>query len=160
MYQEEDFVTHTFNRNLLENISHDSVQQLLEDTVEQLLQSRDMPPEFRDALIHRLRFRSTFLKTVETADSRTSTDAKSLWTETLAIIPTIRSTAKLGKPFPTSFSAKLQRKLASTVPPRPIIQLSQDSAFDHLERLCQDGAVVVEVLNYYDSHSLIVCFFY
>lgn len=109
------------------------------------------------ALESRLKFRYLFLQAVEQADSRTSTQAKELWTALLARVPSIKSTTILGKPKPESFSSKLQRRLASTVPPRPIVEVAQKAAFDHLERLCKDGSVVVDVLKYYDSHSLLVC---
>lgn len=107
----------------------------------------------------RLTFRSQFLTVVETADSRdaeTSLKVKEMWTELLTLVPKIKSTTSLGKPKPESFSSKLQRKLASTVPPRPIVEVGQEAAFSHLERLCKDAAVVVEVLRYYDSYSLMV----
>jgi hypothetical protein len=91
------------------------------------------------------------------ADSRTSSaDMKALWTDILSLLPALKSSTQLGKATPASFSVKLQRKLASTVPPRPIVQVSDEAAFDHLERLCRDGSAVVEVLDYHDSHSLIV----
>jgi N-alpha-acetyltransferase 35, NatC auxiliary subunit len=79
-----------------------------------------------------------------------------MWADLQILLPGLKSTTKLGKPVPASFSVKLQRKLASTVPPRPIVQVGQEAAFDQLERLCRDGAVAVEVLKYYDSHSLMV----
>lgn len=80
-----------------------------------------------------------------------------MWTTLQALLPQIVSSADLGKPVPESFSIKVQRKLASTVPPRPIVNVSQDRAFEHLERLCRDAAAVVDVLEYHDSHSLFVC---
>jgi hypothetical protein len=83
---------------------------------------------------------------------------KALWIELLASLPALKSSTILGKATPTAFSVKLQRKLASTVPPRPIVQISDEAAFDHLERLCRDGSVVVEVIDYHDSHSLMVSF--
>ena len=36
------------------------------------------------------------------------------------------------------------------------MEVSQEAAFEHLERLCLDASVAVEVLKYYDSHSLMV----
>ena len=150
-------MTHTFNRSLLESLDHTLILELLEQTTELLSKASAIPPEIKKALECRLRFRAAFLKTVETADSRTSTDIKTLWADLLAVVPNIKLSAWLGKPVPASFSVKLQRKLASTVPPRPIVQVSQEDAFDHLERLCRDGSAVVEVLKYYDSHSLMVC---
>ncbi len=79
------------------------------------------------------------------------------WTTLGDFLPYLKSSSKLAKAVPSSFSVKIQRKLASTVPPRPIVQVGQEAAFDHLDRLCKDAAVAVEVLNYYDSHSLMVC---
>jgi hypothetical protein len=120
------------------------------------LTNKDMSPEVKDALICRLKFRAKFLATAEMAQSRTSPELKQLWIDLLAFPPTLESSAHLGKPCPSAFSVKVQRKLASTVPPRPIVQVSQEAAFDHLKNMCRDGSVVVEVLTYYDSQSLLV----
>lgn len=122
-----------------------------------LATTEGMEPKIKRSLECRLKFRLQFLKAVGGADSRTSGDTKELWSDLLAFIPDLKSSNSFGKPFPSSFSAKIQRKLASTVPPRPIVQVSQETAFDHLERLCLDASVAVEVLKYYDSHSLMVC---
>ena len=132
----------------------------LEDTATLLSANSDITPEIKNALLCRLEFRIKFLKTVEMADSRTSPELKQLWTDVLDFPSKMKSSAHLGKPFPSSFSIKIQRKLASTVPPRPIVHVSQEAAFGHLERLCRDGSVVVEVLRYYDSQSLMVGFFF
>jgi len=156
-WQEEDFVTHTFNRSLLESIDHELILKLLEETQELLTTSLEMASDVKKALGCRLRFRARFLKIVEIAESRTSTNIKDLWIDLLNALPGLKSSTGLGKAVPSSFSVKIQRKLASTVPPRPIVQVSQEAAFDHLERLCRDASVVVEVLKYYDSHSLMVC---
>ena len=111
----------------------------------------------KTALICRLEFREAFLRTVEEANSRTSMEnIKKHWQDLESTLSTLKSTANLAQAVPTSFSWKLQRKLASTVPPRPVVELKWEAAFDHLERLCQDGSVAVEVLKYYDSHSLMV----
>jgi hypothetical protein len=128
----------------------------LEKTIATLSADTDLQSELKDALIFRLRFRTVFLKTVELADSRAPSELKSLWIELATLSPQLRSTSKLGKPVPQSFSVKIQRKLASTVPPRPIVEVAQEAAYDHLDRLCCDGSIVVEVLEYYDSHSLMV----
>jgi hypothetical protein len=61
-----------------------------------------------------------------------------------------------GSPVPDSFSAKLQRKLASTAPPRPIVQLSFEDAWGHMTRLFKDALEAVDVLNYTNSLCLTV----
>lgn len=153
-YEEEDFVTHTYNRSLLEEIEHISILEFLSKTSEQLSDNEEIPPKLKDALLDRLAFRAKILETVELADSRTSSELKPLWMEMASFSPKLRSSTHIGKSCPAAFSVKLQRKLASTVPPRPIVEVSQDTAYDHLERLCRDGSEVVEVFHYYDSHSL------
>ncbi|CZT12070.1 probable MAK10 Glucose-repressible protein [Rhynchosporium graminicola] len=154
-YEEEDFVTHTFNRSLLEGIDYEIIVAFLNETIIMLGEIQYIDPKIKKALEYRLKFRLQFLRAVECADSRTSDDTKKNWLDLLAYVPDLKSSLSAGKPFPSSFSAKLQRKLASTVPPRPIIQVSQEDAFQHLEKLCLDASVAIEVLTYYDSHSLL-----
>jgi hypothetical protein len=81
---------------------------------------------------------------------------RTVWEELSRTLPELKTSHQLGKPVPESFSIKLQRKLASTVPPRPMVNVSFEDAFEHLERLCQDGVTASEVMNYHDSHSLMV----
>ncbi|KAI9647523.1 N-alpha-acetyltransferase, non-catalitic subunit [Ciborinia camelliae] len=152
-YEEEDFATHTFHRNLLEGIDYDEILHFLEETRELVAQTQAIPEDMKEALTTRLTFRYTFLRAVDIADSR-SPDAKVFWRETLLFIPDLRSSNKLAKSAPQSFSVKLQRKLASTVPPRPIVDVGQQSAYEHLERMCKDGEIAVDIFDYADSHSL------
>ncbi|PBP23912.1 Mak10 subunit [Diplocarpon rosae] len=158
MYEEEDFVTHTFNRSLLEGIEHEAIVDLLETAIK-ILDSEEIEPLMKQSLVCRLKFRLQFLATVEGADSRTFGDPKKLWLDLASFIPDLKSSSPYGKPVPSSFSVKIQRKLASTVPPRPIVQVTQEAAFDHLERLCLDASIAVDVLRYYDSHSLVTFVF-
>lgn len=124
----------------------------------ELLQSEEsISEEPKNALLGRIEFRMKFLRTVEMAESRKSPSTlKESWTDLLAASSRLKTSAHLGKPVPESFSVKVQRKLASTVPPRPIVEVSQKDAFTHLEQLCKDGSVAVEVLNFYDTQSLMV----
>ena len=113
----------------------------------------------KHALERRLQFRIMFLNTVEMANSRGSWVVnRSFWGELHKFLPELRSSSKHGKSVANAFSVKIQRRLASTVPPRPIVQVGQEAAYDHFGRLCRDAAVAAEVLEYYDSHSLMVCY--
>ncbi|KAF7899067.1 uncharacterized protein EAF01_008280 [Botrytis porri] len=152
-YEEEDFATHTFHRNLLEGIEYDEILRFMKETVELVLQAQGISEDLKEALSTRLNFRQAYLKTVDAVESR-SLDAKQSWRETLAFISDLKSSSKLAKPVPQSFSVKLQRKLASTVPPRPIVVVGQESAYEHLEKMCKDGEIAVDILDYTDSHSL------
>lgn len=155
-HQEEDFVTHTFNRNLLERFDIGSILKEIDVALELLEVEASISNQLKNALHLRLEHRAEFLRTVEVADSRTATDVKVMWNSVLDLTAKVKSSAHLGVPVPDSFSVKVQRKLASTVPPRPVIELARDAAFGHLEQICRDAAVALDVLKYYDSQSLLV----
>jgi hypothetical protein len=150
-------VTHTYSRSLLDDIEHTLILHFLEETFGALSKNEEISPNLKNALLDRLALRAKFLQTVELADSRTTaSELKSLWTGMASFCPKLKSSISLGKACPTAFSVKLQRKLASTVPPRPIVEVSQDTAYAHLERLYRDGLDMVDVFQYHDSHSLLV----
>lgn len=111
-----------------------------------------------DALESRLHLRDVFLSATECPQHVKHPDrARMPWKEGISILSSLKETHNLGKPVDDSFSAKLQRKLASTVPPRPIVQLGFDDAFGHLSRLFKDGLEVIGVLDYTDPQCLQVC---
>jgi hypothetical protein len=129
----------------------------LKDAQDALCSSKLTSSELRDALSMRLKFRIAFLTAVSLADQRDKTLSRDAWDELVSFLPGVSTSRELSKPVPDSFSVKLQRKLASTVPPRPVVTIAFEAAYKHLERLCHDGRALTEVLNYYDSHSLMVC---
>ena len=114
--------------------------------------------EIAEALGFRLELRYAFLRAIELAGYRKNPGSmKTPWIEMKAILSHICESHKLGKPVPDSFSAKLQSKLTSTMPPRPIVMVSFEDASAHLKRLFDDGLEVINVLNYSDTQSLMVC---
>jgi len=141
---------------LLDNFEFASILQEIEDTLELLEAESHISDQLKKALHTRLEHRAAFLRTVEVADSRSATNIKDMWACLLDISAEVKVTACLGKAVPDCFSVKIQRKLASTVPPRPVIEVSQDAAFNHLEQICRDATVAVDVLKYHDSQSLLV----
>lgn len=62
-----------------------------------------------------------------------------------------------GKPIPDSFTLKIQRKLASTIPPRPMVTISNKVAIDFLRRLLKDAIDMHEILDYTSPDDLRVC---
>ncbi|POS84228.1 hypothetical protein EPUL_003377 [Erysiphe pulchra] len=153
-YEEEDFVSHTFNRNLLEDIKLTSILNFLQETINLVISSK-IESKIRNALHSRLRFRVEFLKAVENADSKTLNSKLTIWKNLLLKIPELEKTTVHGTPVPSAFSEKLQRKLASTVPPRPIILIHIVDALNHLKKMCLDISVLIQILQYYDCHSLL-----
>ncbi|KAJ0164828.1 N-alpha-acetyltransferase 35, NatC auxiliary subunit [Colletotrichum tanaceti] len=155
-YEEEDFVTNTYNRVLLDAFSIESVREVLREASFVLRQLSDnIPQEMIDALHTRLLFRCTLLAAIDHTQFRTDPDRiRSPWEEAHQMLPSIKSTHALGKPVPAACSVRLQRKLASTMPPRPIVEISFDDAFGHLTKIISDGLEVVGVLDYTDSICL------
>nr|XP_036586040.1 N-alpha-acetyltransferase 35, NatC auxiliary subunit [Colletotrichum truncatum]KAF6796231.1 N-alpha-acetyltransferase 35, NatC auxiliary subunit [Colletotrichum truncatum] len=155
-YEEEDFVTNTYNRILLDDFSVESVREVLKDASFILRQlSGSVSKEIIEALDARLLLRYTFLAAIDHTQYRTDPDRiRSPWKEAYDMLPGIKSSHALGKPVSEAFSAKIQRKLASTMPPRPIVQTSFEDALANLTRMIGDGVEVVGVLNYTDSICL------
>ncbi|KAL1838197.1 hypothetical protein VTJ49DRAFT_2954 [Mycothermus thermophilus] len=156
-YEEEDFVTNTYSRSLLENLDRDMIR-------EEIMAARkvidDMKGELTDEVAHalgfRLELRTAFLRAIELSELRTNSDSLSVpWYQMQGVWESINKSRSLGTPVPDAFSAKIQRRLASTMPPRPIVQPTPEEAHENFKRMIADGIRVVNVLNYSDSQSLL-----
>jgi hypothetical protein len=146
--QEEDFVTQLYNRNLLSTFDSSHFYRLLDQAVDWVDAQEGIEQKLRDAIRSRLLLRREFLASLdqdlEILDTR-STDS---FVSCLTYLKTLTETASLGNAVPEAFSLKLQRKLASTVPPRPIVHIKQDDALFHMKRLCQDAIDMQQMLDY------------
>lgn len=96
----------------------------------------DINDSLRTAIITRLEFRKALLTAFDPDCPLEYLDK--YWPPVLSSLPTINATQQLGKSIPGSFSPKIQRRLASTVPPRPIVELEFKDAFEKLKQLCID----------------------
>lgn len=114
-------------------------------------------PKLAEALDFRLEFRYAFLRAIELSELRSNPESlKAPWIQMKAILGRLQETHDLGKPVEECFSVKLQRRLASTMPPRPIVKLEFNEAHQHFLRLAVDGTEVADVLRYTDSQCLLV----
>ncbi|KAK3372869.1 Mak10 subunit, NatC N-terminal acetyltransferase-domain-containing protein [Lasiosphaeria ovina] len=156
-YEEEDFVTNTYHRSLLFDVGPYEVRDEITEARRVLHSIRSqIPNEIGLALDFRLELRTAFLRAIELSELRSNPESLSLpWTQMKAIWEPIDKSCHLGTPVPGAFSTKIQRRLASTMPPRPIVQLSFEETSGHFRRLFTDGAEVLKVLNYSDSQSLL-----
>lgn len=156
--QEEDFVTNTYRRTLLDNIDREVIREVIQDARAMIHRlGHEMTEEIATALDLRLELRYAFLRAIELSELRSNpASLKTPWIEMKSILEPIKKSHSLAIPVPEAFSTKLQRRLASTMPPRPIVQLSFDDAYSHLHRLFVDGEEVTDILTYYDSQSLLV----
>ncbi|KAL2257983.1 hypothetical protein VTK26DRAFT_8889 [Humicola hyalothermophila] len=157
-YEEEDFVTNTYRRPLLDNID-------LEEIREEIMKARKaihslknaMTEELADAICFRLELRTAFLRAIELSELRSNPESLGLpWSQMEAVWEAINKTRHLGRPVPEAFSTKIQRRLASTMPPRPMVQPSPEETYEHFKKLCRDAINLLNVLNYSDPQSLLV----
>ncbi|KAI1820877.1 Mak10-domain-containing protein [Xylaria intraflava] len=157
-YEEEDFVTYTYERSLLSQISTLAIQGLLCNAVMDLrAQVQDFPQKICKALESRLELRIAFLDAIDLSVIRngSSDPPKQPWSQMRTLITDIELQHGLGQPVPEAFSTKLQRRLASTMPPRPMVKLSFKECITYFQRFFDNGAEVIDVLQYKDPQSLL-----
>ncbi|KAF2788904.1 amino-acid N-acetyltransferas-like protein subunit Mak10 [Melanomma pulvis-pyrius CBS 109.77] len=136
-FEEEDFCTHTYNRVLFVQVPLDVFLRELDAAVERMEDTDlEMSSSLRKAIISRLDFRRDFLRALD-LDCPLE-HLSNYWPPILSNLTSIFTTQQLGKTVPGSFSTKIQRRLASTVPPRPIVELEFKDAFEKLKQLCID----------------------
>ncbi|CAO2648320.1 Nn.00g075870.m01.CDS01 [Neocucurbitaria sp. VM-36] len=120
-FEEEDFCTQT---------ELDAAMEVIED------RDLEINDALRSAIVSRLYFRKDFLRAL---DLDLQIDQMSYsWPPVLENLRTLKNTHQLGQVVPGAFSTKIQRRLASTVPPRPIVELEFKDAWEKLQQLCTD----------------------
>lgn len=112
-----------------------------------------MDEALKEAIRCRLTFRHDFLLGLNQDIGVLETRSADHFTSCLSKLDSLVETVPLGKSVPEAFSWKIQRKLASTVPPRPMVKINSDDALAHLRRLCQDAIDLMELLDYRGPHN-------
>ena len=148
-----------YHRRLLDGFESTDISTRIEDAMTYVTEELElMDISIRDALLNRLRFRKTLLSAVQPDDFLDHQRAR-LWERCLELLPMLSQTNKLGVSLDDSFGIKIQRKLASSVPPRPIVKISFDEALARLNGLCQNGRDAYRISDSQTGTRLIVCNF-
>lgn len=146
--QEEDFVGQLYNRNLLSLFESSHFYRLLDQAVAWVDAETEMDQGLRDGIRCRLLFRREFLSALDQDLEVLDTRSTDNFSSCLSHLAALTESVSLGKEVPEAFSMKIQRKLASTVPPRPIVNISSKDALSHMKRLCQDAIDMQQMLDY------------
>jgi len=150
-------VANLYHRRLLTDFEAKDIDQCLDDAVDYLnVQNSVVEKILKDALVARLVFRKRFLSAVRT-DEVPDRQKIIFWERCMEILPVIKQSTSHGMPVNESFSVKIQRRLASSVPPRPIASINFDDAYAFLSRLCQHGKDAYRILEYHGGADLLVC---
>ncbi|RMZ72803.1 amino-acid n-acetyltransferase subunit mak10 [Pyrenophora seminiperda CCB06] len=136
-FEEEDFCTHTYNRVLFVSMPMDVFLRELDAAVETLEDpDLNIDDALRKAINSRLELRKNFLRALD-LDLPLDQISHS-WPPILQGIDALKNTHQLGKAVTGAFSPKMQRRLASTVPPRPIVELDFKDALEKLQHIAAD----------------------
>ena len=138
-YEEEDFVTHQYGRDLLPRTNAKEARNLLEEA-DALLPKLGLTENMRRAFAVRLRFRRLYLSALEGDSDHWSVELPQSLEQT-------NETHNLGKSVTSAFSNKTQRQLATSTPPRPIVTMAWEEAFQKWSQLFSDVAAVNHLKN-------------
>ena len=145
--QEEDFVTNLYHRDLLTDVDPTAIIDLLNQALEWLESVPELEESCRTALRTRLRVRRAFLSAVDYETCFSSVARPDLWKECVQLIATIRDTNDLGVSVQSAFSSKIQRRLASSVPPRPIVNIDFKDAYAFFVHTCTSAREAFAILQ-------------
>lgn len=128
-YEEEDFVTHLFGRDLLKATTTVDALALL-DEASFALENLRLDQDVYNALECRLNYRGTFLRSIA-EDTRE-------WSHLTELMREVNRSHHLGVLVPDAFSEKVQRQLATSTPPRPMLDLSWPDSYKLCQTTCSD----------------------
>ncbi|KAL8691283.1 MAG: hypothetical protein Q9218_003462 [Villophora microphyllina] len=153
--QEEDFVSNLYNRNFLTHIDKASIQKLLDEALEYIERQSSIDELIRYAILTRLNLRRQLLDTAA-SDLDLGQDVQTQnWKLCSELLPKLRESHKIARPIKEAFSIKIQRRLASSVPPRPMVEIDFEDAHTFLQHLCRDAADVYNVTEYHGSSNIL-----
>jgi N-alpha-acetyltransferase 35, NatC auxiliary subunit len=119
-----------------------------------------IPKNLKDALRCRVELR---LHLLEMFESNTPLEVEGMpeLAQGLLMLEMIGRTRGLGRPTSTaSFTIKIQRRLASSAPPRPMIVVDPDTALGFSRQLMKDTTSAFQVLDITSSQDLLTAYQY
>jgi hypothetical protein len=137
--------SHVFHRELLHSFSSDDIQATLENALS-WLKDANMQESHRVAIQHRLESRNQILVLLKIASDPSRLPECDSST-CLGLLDQIKHSTSLGSAVHEAFSLKVQRTLASGVPPRPMIRIESLYAFAFMTQLLFDLSHVHELLT-------------
>lgn len=134
-----------FHRELLHCVDTEEIEATLKPALK-WLQDADIEASSRKAIKERLEIRLEILRLFRTAsDPARLVECDS--STCLILLNDIRQSTSHGTPVVEAFSLKIQRTLASSVPPRPMIRIEGHQGFSFMTQLLIDLSQVHELLT-------------
>ena len=125
---------------MLPDSSIEDIEDLLDRAIWLMEAKKDLLAEhIYEALTCRLSFRQHFLRAVASDLCISREDHALTWQICSSALSSLLDSSKEGTPISESFSTKIQHRLASTVPPRPIMMNNLQDTHDYLQRFFKDA---------------------
>jgi len=166
-YEEEDFISATFNLDLLTTVNIAGVLTLLEDAELAVITLHALSADLKNALLYRLQMRKCLLQAflpLDKSDENSFENKPKMFMQVQKLLSSVDQTATFGKATVTPvFSDRVQRYLSSNTPPRPTRQTSWTEAKHALDDICQDVIAAFQISNLGQdmySHGLMVSIFF
>ncbi|KAL8718478.1 MAG: hypothetical protein Q9225_004392 [Loekoesia sp. 1 TL-2023] len=153
-YEEEDFVSNLYNRTLLDNFEVFDIQELLDEAL-RFTQQRSMDEDVNKAIVTRLTLRQRLLDAMEFDLSSDKEAQIRCWKHCSELLPQLFETHRVEMSVHEAFSIKIQHALASSVPPRPMVDISFIDAYEFLGHMCRDASEVYHILGCQASSNIL-----
>lgn len=108
------------------------------------------------ALRTRILLRRTLLLDFSKGADKWHTGAVAEWQSSLTLLEQVEKSHGTGKSVPEVWSSSIQRKLASQVPPRPILKNPFPHAVRDLRQLCNETNDILQLLRYESATNQMV----
>lgn len=153
-------MTQTNNISLMDHFDAEMIADMLEDSLTWLdTEKAEFKPEIFEALTSRISLRQAMLIgfTKDVDEYYAHKDIESMWPKAKDLAFKVESSHSLGQPVDEAWSTSVQRKLASQVPPRPIVDIPFEQAIATLKQMCEEMLDIPKILKYESTSSVIVC---
>lgn len=150
-------MSNLYHRDLLSSFEVTEIGSLLDAAISYVDHEITLSTgELQVAFSVRLELRRALLTAVNPDPDLSAHDQAQLWDQCLNLLPLMLKTKPLGATVDISSNAKIQRRLASSIPPRPIVKICFDDAYEYLRQLCQNGKEVYQILEHPSGNNCIV----
>ena len=152
-------MTNLYHRDLLTDTKAADISDIIDRAIEWLDSAPSIQEVCRIALRTRLDFRKALLSAVNSEEGHGNASRPESWAACIQLMPAVRRTNVLSGPVESAFSSKIQRRLASSVPPRPVVNISFDDADAFFVRTCVNAQEAFGVLRWSGaSHIMVRCY--
>lgn len=149
-------MTNLYHRDLLTDVEVIDVVETIDQAMAWLDSTHTIKDKSRSALRARLDLRKAFLLATNLDEGIKNAERPDSWSLCSQMLSTACLTITPGVSVMSAFSPKIQRRLASTVPPRPIVNISFDDAHTFFARTCADAREAFGILSCSGASSILV----